>query len=79
MNDEGATYNPPATLDATITQRAEWTPAQRDNGNAALILTATLAALEAAALLGATRAALALGSYDTTPTNAPSSDESEAA
>lgn len=62
-------YTPPATLDETIQRRADWTPAERDNGNAALLLTATLQTLEAAALLGAVRAAYGLGPYDSTLTN----------
>jgi len=65
-------YTPPATLDDTIQRRAEWTPATRDCGSAALILTATLQTLEAAALLGAVRAAYGLGPYDSTLTNSPS-------
>lgn len=73
-------YCPPTSLDATINQRAAWTPANRDNGSAALLLTATLANLEAAALLGAVRAAFGLDAFDATITNAPaSSAESEAA
>lgn len=72
-------YDPPATLDETIQRRAEWTPASRDQGSAALLLTATIATLERAALLQAHRDALALDPFDTTPANAPIADESEAA
>jgi hypothetical protein len=73
-------YCPPASLDASINRRAEWTPASRDNGSAALLLTATLASLEAAAELAAVRAAFGLDAFDSTITNAPElSAESEAA
>ena len=73
-------YCPPASLDASINQRAAWTPATRDNGSAALLLTATLANLEAAALLGAVRLAYGLDAFDSTITNAPDArEESEAA
>ena len=62
-------WNPARTLDDTITRRADWTPATRDHGGAALLLTATLQAIEAAALLGASRLALALDTFETTPNN----------
>lgn len=72
------TYSPPASIDETISRRAGWTPATRDNGAAAIILTATLATLERAAVLQAHRDALGLGPLDSTITNNPS-DESAAA
>lgn len=72
-------WTPAATIDETITRRATWTPADRDNGAAALLLTSTLASIERAAMLGAVRAALALDPFDTTPTNAPDTCDDEAA
>lgn len=72
-------YCPPASLDESINRRAEWTPAHRDNGAAALILTATLATLEAAAELAAVRAAFALDAFDSTITNEVPTDAQEAA
>ena len=78
MND-APEYTPPVSLDETINRRAEWTPAARDNGAAALLLTATLATLEAAAELGAVRAGFALGPFDSTITNDVQDDRSAAA
>jgi hypothetical protein len=72
-------WTPASTLDETIAKRGDWTPATRDCGAAALLLTATLPNIERAAMLGAVRLALALDPFDTTPTNAPIADESEAA
>ena len=72
-------YCPPLSLDESINRRAEWTPASRDNGAPALILTATLATLEAAAELAAVRAAFALAAFDSTITNDAPTDAQKAA
>lgn len=72
-------WTPASSIDETITKRGDWTPATRDCGAAALMLTATLANIERAAMLGAVRLALALDPFETTPTNNPADDESEAA
>lgn len=73
------TYEPPSTLDATINARAEWTPATVDNGAHALLLTATLRTLEAAALLGAVRLAFGLEPFDSTITHEITTRTHEAA
>ena len=71
-------WTPASSIDETITKRGDWTPATRDCGAAALMLTATLANIERAAMLGAVR--LALDPFETTPTNNPAADDkSEAA
>lgn len=79
MNDP-ATYHPAVSLDDTITKRADWTPATRDHGSAALLLTATLGALrKPAALLGAVRLAFGLGPFDSTITHQITTRTHEAA
>lgn len=79
IDNPAIAYEPAQSLDESINRRASWTPANGGTDGRALVMTATLETLERALYLSANRLALALDPFDTTPINAPTEDESEAA